>query len=54
MELHHLAEYPSAQLRVYFLTSPKPGAGVLVRSQRDPVNAAEAVDAIGFHLFLPL
>jgi hypothetical protein len=23
MELHHLAEYPSAQLRVYFLTSPK-------------------------------
>jgi hypothetical protein len=23
MELHHLTEYPSAQLRVYFLTSPK-------------------------------
>src|ERR1700738_4035391 len=29
----------------------RPGPGVLARSQHDPVNAAEAVDAIGFHLF---
>src|SRR6266853_3280043 len=28
------------------------GPGVLARSQDDSVNAAEAVDAIGFHLFL--
>ena len=33
---------------------PKPGAWVLVRSQHDAVNTAEAVDAIGFHLILPL
>src|ERR1700730_9743115 len=29
------------------------GPGVLTRSQHDPVNAAEAVDAVGFHLFPP-
>src|ERR1700730_19353404 len=27
-------------------------SGVLARPKRDPVNAAEAVDAVGFHLFL--
>jgi hypothetical protein len=30
----------------------RPGPGVLARSPHDPVNAAEAVDPISFHLFL--
>jgi hypothetical protein len=30
----------------------RPGPGILARSQHDPVNAAEAVDAIARHLFL--
>src|ERR1700730_1816006 len=29
------------------------GPRVLARSQHDPVNTAEAVDAVGFHLFPP-
>jgi len=33
---------------------PQPGPRVLARSQRDPPNAAEAVDAVGFHPFLPV
>src|SRR5260370_39839310 len=31
----------------------RPGSGIFARSQHDPVNAAEAVDAVGFHLLLP-
>jgi hypothetical protein len=33
---------------------PQSGPRVLARPQHDPVNTAEAVDAISFHLFLPL
>jgi hypothetical protein len=32
---------------------PQSGPRILSRAQHDPVNTAEAVDAIGFHLFLP-
>src|SRR5258708_33921525 len=31
----------------------RPEPGVLARSQHDPVNAAEAVDAVGFHPVFP-
>jgi hypothetical protein len=42
MELHHLAEYPSAQLRVYFLTSPNLLVGHVVRRMGEHIDTAGA------------
>jgi hypothetical protein len=48
MELHHLAEYRSAKLRVYFLTSPK------VRDMQEGAFAAPLSQPIVKAVLLPL
>jgi DNA polymerase V len=50
MELHHLAEYRSAKLRVYFLTSPKrthPKRLALIRTV-DRLNLRFGRDTVTF------